>query len=124
MKAEYIGDYGELCAARYLRDRKVRLVASQFSRRMGEIDLICWDGDTLVFVEVKTRTDGMIARPREAVDGGKQRRMILTAAVYLAEKEIDPPCRFDVIEVYLNRDDTVARVVWLKNAFDAEEMNI
>mgnify|MGYP006064927965 FL=1 len=122
MKQEYIGDYGELCAARYLRERGVRLIASKYRSRFGEIDLILEDGACLAFVEVKTRSVGMIAPPQEAVDAAKQRRLILTASAYLAEKRIDPPCRFDVIEVFLSRSDAVERIDWLKNAFDAAEI--
>lgn len=124
MRPEYIGDYGELCAARYLRERGIQLVASKYRRRMGEIDLIFYDGGILVFAEVKTRTAGMVAPPGESVDDAKQRRIELTASAYLAEKEIDPPCRFDVLEIYLNRADGVERIRWLKSAFDAQETNI
>lgn len=124
MKSEYIGDYGEMCAARYLRRQGVSLVASQYRTRLGEVDLIFWEKGTLVFAEVKTRTPGMFARPGESVDAAKQRRIVLASAAYLAHKKIDAPCRFDVLEVYLNDDDGVDRVLWLKDAFDAEGMNI
>lgn len=124
MRAEFIGDYGEMCAARYLRRQGVSLIASQYRTRLGEVDLIFQDGETLVFAEVKTRTAGMLARPGESVDTAKQRRIALAAAAYLTHKELDVPCRFDVLEVYLARDDSVERILWLKDAFDAQEMNI
>ncbi len=122
MKPAYIGDYGELCAARYLRERGVRLIASQYRSRVGEIDLIVEDGGFLAFAEVKTRSSGMIAPPQEAVDTAKRRRLILTASAYLAERHVEAPCRFDVIEVFLDRSDRVERVEWLKNAFEADEI--
>ena len=125
MKREYIGDYGEMCAARYLRGRGVRLIASRYRTRFGEIDLILQDGEFLAFAEVKTRSSGMMAAPMESVDGEKRRKLILTADAYLSAKQIAPPCRFDVLEVYLDGGGQVRRINWIKDAFDAEiPMNI
>lgn len=122
MRREYVGDYGEMCAARYLRGQGVRLIASQYRTRFGEIDLILQDGEFLAFAEVKTRSSGMMAAPMESVDPEKQRRLALTASAYLSAKRIDPPCRFDVIEVYLTGEDSVDRINWIKNAFDAQNI--
>ena len=66
------GTWGEALVADYLRGRSYRLVAHSYRCRFGEIDLIAWDGDTLCFVEVKTRTNTRMGLPREYVTAGKQ----------------------------------------------------
>lgn len=71
----------------------------RFSR--GEIDVIAYDGPTLVFLEVKTRTDPDRGFPEEAVTWSKRRQIRRVALGYLAEHPelFDVPCRFDVIAV-------------------------
>jgi putative endonuclease len=66
----------------------------------GEIDLVCRDGESLVFVEVKTRQTDRYGRPAEAVNAIKRRRLIQAALWYL--RELDNPevrYRFDIVEV-------------------------
>ena len=68
----------------------------------GEIDVIAWDGEYLVFVEVKTRRDalGEQGTPAEAVDTRKQKQLTRLAMAYLAKHNLDDvPCRFDVVAV-------------------------
>lgn len=111
---------GEAMVARYLREHDFRLAAHGYRSRFGEIDLIAWDGDTLCFVEVKTRTNTDMALPREYVTPANQRRLKKTALYYLQEKALDCPARFDVAEVYAdspyNREN--ARIEYLENAFE------
>jgi putative endonuclease len=68
----------------------------------GEIDLVAWDGDALVFVEVKTRTTDDVAAPERNVDAGKARRMRVGISDYLrrANREADP-FRMDLVTVVL-----------------------
>lgn len=95
------GDRGERAVAAYLAERGYRLLARNFRCRWGEIDLIAADPDgTLCFVEVKTRSAGAIALPRESVTPAKQRKLRLTAECYLVRRRLDCPCRFDVAEVF------------------------
>ena len=111
------GTWGEALVADYLRDRSYRLVAHSYHCRFGEIDLIAWDGDTLCFVEVKTRTNTRMGLPREYVTTGKQTRLRKTALFYLSEKELDCPVRFDVAEVYRSDSGALERIEYMKNAF-------
>jgi putative endonuclease len=67
-------------------------------------------------VEVKLRSEGAIALPREFVDQRKQERLRRTAESYLTRHEIDAPARFDVAEVYLSSAG-VLRIEYLENAF-------
>ena len=112
------GMQGEALVARYLRERGYQLAAHGYRSRYGEIDLIAWDGDVLCFVEVKTRTNLDMALPREYVTPQKQNKLRKTARMYLAEKRLDCPARFDVAEVYAEHSFDEARIEYLENAFE------
>lgn len=112
------GNRGEAEAARYLRKKGYTLLASQWRCRFGELDLVARDRrGTICFVEVKLRSAGSIALPREFVDSRKQERLRSAAAAYLSTYEIDAPARFDVAEVYAEKDGKL-RVEYLENAFE------
>ncbi len=112
------GTWGESLVADYLRRRGCRLEAHSYRCRFGEIDLIAWDGDTLCFVEVKTRTNTRMGLPREYVTARKQARLRKTALFYLSSHDLDCPTRFDVAEVYAAvPGDPEARIEYLGNAF-------
>lgn len=82
----------------------------------GELDLVAWEGPTLVFVEVKGRGAGAAVGAEEAVDRRKRQRLVAAAQAYLAQLEGPwPPCRFDVVAVDL--DSAPARVRHLRDAF-------
>ena len=100
MEARELGRFGEERAARYLRLHGYRIVETNYSCRLGEIDLIARKGRYLVFVEVKLRKSGDFAAAREFVTRSKQKRILSTAAVYLAQNETELQPRFDVIEIY------------------------
>ena len=110
IRPEYYGKYGELEAARYLQKQGYKLYDVNYRCRFGEIDLICTKGQYLVFVEVKTRSQGAIA------DQYKQERIIQTAKLFLAQNPTKKQPRFDVIEVFLQKDGTKS-VKHLENAF-------
>ena len=95
-----LGQKGEAIAAKYYRQRGYLLLNHNYRTRMGEIDLILYKENTLVFAEVKTRTGLMIDRPAAAVDARKRRRLILAAQQYLQHSPYgDAAIRFDVVEV-------------------------
>lgn len=66
--ANLIGQLGEELASSYLRNHRYTILTKNFRTRAGEIDIICRDGETLVFVEVKTRVGDFRGKPYEAVD--------------------------------------------------------
>ena len=85
----------------------------------GEIDVIAWDGEYLVFVEVKTRraASGQQGTPTEAIDARKQKQLTRLAMAYLAKHNLDDvPCRFDVVAVIRPRSG-LARFTLLRDAF-------
>ena len=110
------GSLGEDLAAAYLEGQGMRLAARNYRCRLGEIDLVAWDGETLCFVEVKARTNWEMALPREYVTAGKQEKLRSAAALYLAERGLDCPVRFDVAEVYLKAGQK-ERIHYIKSAF-------
>ena len=116
-RRDLLGPWGEALACEYLRGRGCRIVACNYRSRFGEIDLIAWDGDVLCFVEVKTRTNVARALPREYVTPQKQHKLRATAMLYLAERRLDCPTRFDVAEVYAEHGFDTARIEYIKNAF-------
>lgn len=78
-----------------------------YRNRLGEIDIIADDGDTIVFIEVKTRTTAAYGRPCEAVERRKRRKLTQVASAYLSQFGLwEKPCRFDVIEVWPGRQGT------------------
>ena len=72
---------------------------------------------TVCFVEVKLRGEGSIALPREFVDRRKQERLRKAAAAYLSAHDLDAAARFDVAEVYTEKNGEL-RVEYLENAFE------
>ena len=111
------GSAGEQAAKRHLQSLGMKLLASNFRSKRGEIDLVFTDADCLVFVEVKTRTVGGWTRPAAAVNARKRRLISQTAFDYL--KLIDHPhvkLRFDVVEV-LMEDEVVSEIRHLPNTF-------
>ena len=100
VKSKIAGAWGEAQAAEYLRRKHYSLVATGYSCKFGEIDLIVKDRKFLVFVEVKLRKNAKFAQALEYVDRRKQDRLRITASVYLAENPAKLQPRFDVIEIY------------------------
>ena len=95
-----IGRDGEKIAAEYLRNNGYRIVEKNYKNRFGEIDVIAKEGQTVVFVEVKTRKTSSYGTPSSAVDSKKQQRMGKAAVTYLTEKRlIHHPVRFDVVSI-------------------------
>ena len=111
------GVWGEIYAARYLRDRGYSLLSSNYVCRFGEIDIIAEKRGTVCFVEVKTRNKKTEIRPMEAVDEGKRRRLEMTAKSFLSYAKLKSRVRFDVCEVYVDDNDGLSRINYIENAF-------
>jgi len=107
------GAEAEQAAADFLARQGLRLVARNFRCRGGEIDLVMQEGPTLVFVEVRARTRADFGGAAESITATKQGRVILAARHYLAQHNIDAPCRFDAVLLQ------AGRMQWLKAAFEA-----
>lgn len=99
MKRSETGKLGEAAAAKLLKHEGYEILATNYRTRFGEIDVIAKKDGFIVFAEVKTRTQGSMLLPREAVTPSKQRKIILAAQEYLMSGCADLQPRFDVIEV-------------------------
>lgn len=113
MNKRTTGSRYEQIAADYLETQGFRILMLNYRCRIGEIDIVAMDGNTLVFCEVKYRKTLKYGSPAEAVDYRKQNIIIRTAEMYVMEKRISTACpvRFDVIAIL---DQTITLY---KNAF-------
>lgn len=111
------GRVGEVAARRHLKRAGLKFLTANFRTKSSEIDLVFRDGDCLVFVEVKARTEGGWTRPAAAVDQRKRGLLGQAAKEYLRRlSNSETKFRFDIIEVLL-RDGAVSEVRHLPNAF-------
>ncbi|WP_041238853.1 YraN family protein, partial [Gordonibacter pamelaeae] len=95
-----LGRRGEDAAARFLDRRGYDIVERNWTCAAGEADIIARDGEALVFVEVKTRSNTEKGLPSEAVDAGKRSRYERIAALFLVDYDVvDVPVRFDVVSI-------------------------
>ena len=115
-----LGKKGEAAARQHLLSCGYKLLASNYSTPQFEIDIIAQDGETLCFVEVKTRTGVKKGLPREAVTPAKQKKIIMGAQYYLSRKKItNTRLRFDVVEVlYTDSSHTDCDITVIPNAFE------
>ncbi len=98
-----VGSIGEQAAASYLLSKHFRILERNFKARYGEIDIVARDGNTLVFVEVKTRCTASFGSPELSVTPGKLRDVIQTAQYYvLLHPERNPDMRIDVVAIMLD----------------------
>jgi len=115
-----LGARGETAAADYLKRQGYRILARQQRLRSGEIDLVALDGQTVVFVEVKTRRSRQKGGPGEAVERSKQRRLTRAATAYLKRHGLlDCPARFDVVAVTWPTGDDRPHIEHFQHAFEA-----
>jgi putative endonuclease len=95
-----LGRSGEDVATEYLKKKKYKVVDKGFRFLRGEIDIIAYDGETLVFVEVKTRKSTRFSQPEESVTPTKRKQLRRVAQGYLLRNHIqDVECRFDVLSL-------------------------
>lgn len=100
-----IGKMGEDIAAKYLESNGYAILERNYKARQGEIDIVARDGNELVFIEVKTRTNLQFGLPAEAVNETKQKHLISTAKYYLYSKHLENEyVRLDVVEIYFNNE--------------------
>ena len=119
MSTKQDGDWGEALAAEYLEARGCRIVEREWRCRFGEVDLIAEQEGTLLFVEVKLRTNLRYGMPRESVTAKKQEKLRSAALLYLSMHGLDASARFDVAEVYTDARHSArsTRIEYIENAF-------
>ena len=111
-----LGAWGERVAARHLKRSGYRIISRNFRAAGAEIDLVALDGETLVFVEVKTRLGARAGDPQEAVDWRKQSTIRRAAVIFASRNRAESrPMRFDVVAI--TGDGVERRVEIVKDAF-------
>lgn len=118
------GDFTENLARRYLEKKGFELIEKNFNCKVGEIDLIMQDNDTLVFVEVRYRKNNNFGSGAESITASKQSKLIKTASLYLQRhvKLSQYPARFDVVSItgFIETEDlNKINFDWIENAFGA-----
>ena len=119
-----LGWQGETVAARFLRRRGYKILAHGERAKSGELDLVAIDGQTVVFVEVKTRRSASTGHPAEAVTPDKQRRLTRAAVAWLKRHGLlEHPARFDVVAVTWPQSQWRPTIEHFPNAFEAVGKN-
>lgn len=116
MSTQQLGSAAEQAALEFLEARHLYLVERNYCCRLGEIDLIMRDPDTLIFVEVRLRHDTRYGTGAETVTRSKMRKIINTAEYFLVNHPLwgNLDCRFDVVSMSHNID-------WIQNAFTLDD---
>jgi putative endonuclease len=116
----WFGSRSERAAARYLRRLGYRVVARNWSRPLGELDIVAVDGECIVFVEVRSTEQESTERPAASVTSEKQRRLTQLALAFLQEHGLlGRTARFDVLTVSWPPGRRDPRIDHHKNAFPA-----
>ena len=114
------GRAAEQQARSHLEQQGLRLLAQNWACRVGELDLVMLDGDTVVFVEVRYRRHAGWGGALESVDARKRSKVSAAAQFFLQQEPrwAKHPCRFDVIAMSAAAQPS-ERLNWIKNAFDS-----
>ena len=110
------GKKGEIAAYKYLKKNGYKILARNYRKTYGEIDIIAQKGENIAFVEVKTRKNDSFGTPAEFVTVQKQKKLIKTAYTYIQENNLDAEFTFDVVEVYFD-GKKVKEINHIENAF-------
>ncbi len=112
-----VGDNAENQACSYLQQRGLKLIERNYRTQRGEIDLIMQQDKTLVFVEVRLRTNERFGSAAESITPRKQGRIIAAAQRYLQQQPSPLTCRFDVVAI---SGKEAPSINWIPNAFQSE----
>lgn len=115
-----LGRRGEDEALLFLEQQGYRILTRNYKSKLGEIDIVAKDKDTICFVEVKSRSSESFGSPEEAVLKSKQRQISKAALSYLKEKKLlQKRARFDVVSLLYS--DGIRKLSLIKNAFELAE---
>ncbi len=113
-----VGRRAEELAASWLEAKGYQIVAANYRTRYGEVDLVCREGETICFVEVRSRSSPAYGSPAQSVDRAKRRRVVGAATSWaMGHGGLDRLMRFDVVSVALG---SPPRLELFRGAFDAE----
>ncbi len=111
-----VGKSGEDRAVNFLQQKGFSIIRTNYRTPDGEIDIVAQDGDTIVFVEVKTRRSLSYGTPEEAVDAVKQNQLKKIADQFISHYQLfDRDCRFDIVALYY--EGSAVQIKYIPNAF-------
>lgn len=111
-----LGKWGESIAALHLESRGFEILERNWRCSRGEIDLVARVGETLVFVEVKTRRGRAMGMPEQGLTPYKSRRLLELAQLYLSHHDLDVSWRIDLVAVELDGSGTLLRCEHIPDA--------
>ena len=122
LDARALGAEAEEIAASYLTAHGAEVLERNYRRRLGELDVIAREGDTLLIVEVRTRSTNAYGGAAASIDGRKRRRIVRAAQQLLQQRRslARLAVRFDVI-VVSDVEKPNPRVEWIRHAFDTSD---
>lgn len=109
------GRLAEELAIDALSKKGLQILESNYANRFGEIDIICKDGDILVFVEVKAKKGEQFGLPEEMINPHKLQRVKNMALIYMKGQNL--PCRIDVVAILLSEQDDLIRLTHYENVY-------
>lgn len=114
------GAHWETFASNHLRAQGLEVIARGYRCRLGELDIVCIDGETLVIVEVRARSTTAYTTALDSISGGKRQRIVNAARHFLMRhpRWFHRPLRFDVVAIDAVDTDE-PRLTWVRNAFDS-----
>ena len=113
-----LGTKGEHLAVKFLKKKGYKILQRNYRCRIGEIDIVCYDHGTIVFVEVKTRRSDKYGQPEISITEAKKRQIIKIATHYVAEKKIEGiVLRFDVVSIFYSPNEKHPTITLFNNAF-------
>lgn len=110
------GKSGEAAAAKYLKKNGYKILARNYRKTYGEIDIVAQKSENVAFIEVKTRKSDAFGTPAEFVTVQKQKKLIKAAYTYIQEHKLDAEFTFDIVEVYTD-GKKIKEINHIKNAF-------
>jgi putative endonuclease len=107
------GVEAEAMAAAFLEHNGLKILARNYRCRLGEIDLVAREGDTTVFVEVRSRRSSAFGGAAASITAAKRQRLLKAARHYISRQRALPQCRFDALLI----QGEPPHIEWLRNAF-------
>lgn len=113
-----VGNYGENLSSEFLKRNGYSILSRNFRNKCGEIDIICKKDDLIIFVEIKSRYSSSYGHPTEAITYSKQKQIIKLCKFYICINNlINYNFRFDVVEVFLNKNNNHYSINHITDAF-------
>lgn len=115
-----LGRRGEAAAREFLEQRGYTVLAENYRCPWGELDIVAQQGETVVFVEVRTRRSHAFGTPEESVTRAKGQHLVASAEHYLQEHSLTPPWRIDLMAVRMDSKGTITSIRQVENAVQGE----